>query len=368
MTNKNNKTERVTGKAEAVTIGMDLGDRSSRYCQLSQGGEVIEEGSFANTVESIGKHFSGMGRARIALEVGGQSAWISRELEKHGHQVLVANARELRGISQSDRKNDRNDAEKLARYARMDPQLLNPITHRSSERQRDLNLIRARDAIVRSRTLLVNAVRGMAKGEGLRLPPTITNTFGERAMNALPAELVSCFQPLLDAIDKLSEQIGKCDQELVQMANRYPEANRLRDVPGVGILTAVSFVLTLGDKDRFTHSRDVGAYLGLQPKQSQSGARNPQLGISKAGNGHMRKLLVQCAHHMLGRFGKDSALREWGMNKITSGGKNGKKRVIVAVARKLAVMLHRMWKTGVGYQPFFGKAEIVEVVANPVMA
>ena len=360
MTKKNSKLKGAAGTAVAQTIGIDLGDRSSVHCNLSRDGEVMEEGSFQNTVESIKKHFANIPPARIALEVGGQSSWISRELKKYGHEVLVANARDLRGISQSDRKNDRNDAEKLARYARLDPALLNPITHRDSGRQRDLNLIRARDAIVRARTQLVNSARGMAKGEGLRLPPSVTETFGQRALNLLPAELKPGLQPLLKAIDELSVNIAKCNVELEQRMESYPEAKQLREVPGVGTLTALSFVLTLGDKNRFIHSRDVGAYLGLQPKQSQSGARDPQLGISKAGNGYLRKLLVQCAHHTLGRFGKDSALRAWGLAKITSGGKNAKKRVIVAVARKLAVLLHRLWTTGAVYQPFFGRTETME--------
>lgn len=360
MTKKNSKLKGAAGTAVVQTIGIDLGDSSSVYCKLSSDGEVLEEGSFQNTIESIKKHFAEIPPVRIALEVGGQSAWISRELKKYGHEVLVANARDLRGISQSDRKNDRNDAEKLARYARLDPALLNPITHRDSSQQWDLNLIRARDALVRSRTLLINSVRGMAKGEGMRLPASVTETFGQRALNALPAELLPGLQPLLKAIDELSANVAKCNLEIEQRIESYPEAKQLREVSGVGTLTALSFVLTLGDKTRFTYSRDVGAYLGLQPKQSQSGARDPQLGISKAGNGYLRKLLVQCAHHTLGRFGKDSALRTWGLAKITSGGKNAKKRVIVAVARKLAVLLHRLWTTGVAYQPFFGKTEMVE--------
>ncbi len=208
-------------------------------------------------------NFAEIPPVRIALEVGGQSGWISRELKKYGHEVLVANARDLRGISQSDRKNDRNDAEKLARYARLDPALLNPITHRDSSQQLDLNLIRARDALVRSRTLLVNSVRGMAKGEGLRLPASVTETFGQRALNSLPAELLPGLQPLLKAIDELSANVAKCNLEIEQRIESYPEAKQLREVPGVGTLTALSFVLTLGDKTRFTYSRDVGAYLSL---------------------------------------------------------------------------------------------------------
>jgi transposase len=109
-------------------------------------------------------------------------------------------------------------------------------------------------------------------------------------------------------------------------------------------------VLTLGRRERFAHSRDVGSFLGLRPRQKQSGERDPQLGISKGGDKYLRKLLVQCAHHILGHCGKDSSLRQWGLSK--SDGGSGKKRAVIAVARKLAVLLHRMWTTGKIFQPF----------------
>lgn len=335
------------------TIGIDLGDKVSRYAILNEEGDLVEEGSFRNVASSIEKHFGGATKpARIAMEAGTQSAWIERELRRLGHEVIVADTRQLAWITASDKKNDRTDAAKLALLARADKRLLNQVQHRTAEQQAELNVIRARDALVRARTLLVNAARGSAKGFGHRLPPALTLTFGARSLASLPQMLKPALQVLLAEIDQLSQRIKDYDQQIAGLANQHEEVVRLASIPGVGAITALAFVLTLGNAARFAHSRDVGAYLGLCPKQRQSGSINPQLGISKAGNGYLRRLLVQCSQHKLGHFGKDSALRQWGLRKAQSGGKHGVKRAVTAVARKLAVVMHRMWQTGQLFQPF----------------
>jgi len=332
------------------TIGIDLGDKVSRYCMVDREGEVVEEGSFRNQVSSIEKHFGGEPR-RIALEAGAQSAWISRELKRLGHEVIVANPRELKWITSSDTKNDPVDARKLALLSRADVRLLAPVEHRSAEQQAELAVIRGRDAILRARTLLINSARSIAKGFGVRLPKSITRTFGERAVGALPEFLRSALTRLLEQIDAISRAIAGYDQQIAELAAKHPELERLESIPGVGRLTAMTFVLTLGRVERFAHSRDVAGFLGLRPKQRQSGARDPQLGISKSGDPYLRKLLVQCAHHILGHYGKDSALRQWGLAK-SEGGKKATLRAIVAVARKLSVLLHRLWVSGEFYKPF----------------
>jgi transposase len=359
---KAKNTSQITdrGAQTGETAGIDLGDKVSRYCLLNQGGQAIEEGTFRNTESSIQKSFGQWGRTRIALETGTQSGWISRLLGSYGHEVIVAHARELRGITHSNRKNDRNDAEKLARYARLDPELLHPVQHRNEQQQADLSAVRARDALMRARTLLVNAARGLAKVHGERLPPTVTKTFGQRAQEKISLVLLYALRPLLAQIDQLTHQIEHYDSLIERIAQaRYPEAIALRAIPSIGPITSLTFVLTLGDRERFSHSRDVGAYLGLQPRQQQSGEHDPQLGITKAGNSYLRKLLVQCAHYTLGHFGHDSQLRQWGLALAERGGKNAKKRAIVAVARKLAVLLHRLWVTGQTYQPFLGQPQII---------
>ena len=232
--------------------------------------------------------------------------------------------------------------------------MLKPVEHRSAQQHAQLGVIRARDALVRARTLLVNAARSLAKGCGHRLPPTVTATFGQRAQRLLPEPLRASVSGLLEQIDALGVQIQGYEQKIADLARDYPVVGRLETIPGVGTLTALTFVLTLGRAERFAHSRDVAGYLGLRPKQRQSGERDPRLGISKSGDRYLRKLLVQCAHHILGQWGKDSALRRWGLGLGQRGGKNATKTAIVAVARKLAVLLHRMWVSGEVYLPFYG--------------
>lgn len=335
-----------------LTIGIDLGDRYSHYCVLDSTGASAEEGRIQTTIEAFTKRFGNLSRSRIALEAGTHSGWVSRLLENFDHEVLVANTREIRGIGGSDNKNDRIDAEKLARYARVDPSLLSPIQPRSKEAHLDLLVIRIRERLVVARTMLINAARGVVKSMGHRLPCCGAPVFAQHCLFAIPEELRALLTPVLKQIASLTEQIEVYDAQIESLAEiRYPETNSLMSMKGVGALTALSFVLTLGDKRRFARSRDVGCYLGLRPRRSQSGEWDPQLRITKAGNRYLRKTLVQCAHYVLSR-GQDSALKRWGLKLAGRGSKNAKKRAVVAVARKLSVILHRLWVTQEFYQSF----------------
>jgi transposase len=335
-----------------ITIGMDLGDKSSRYCVLDGQGAVVEERSVATTKKGMTQAFGARKRCRIALEVGTHSPWVSRLLSAMGHEVIVANARQVKLISQSSRKDDRLDAEMLARLARVDPGLLRPIRHRSEKAQGHLVVIRVRAALVEARTSLVNAARGLAKASGERLPTCDSAQMEEEKMEGLPEALQHGLQPLVAEVASLTEKIKGCDKELEQIARtEYPETALLQQVSGVGTLIALTFVLTVEDKERFQKSRDVGCYIGLRPKRSESGESQPQLGISKEGDVYLRRMLVQGAHYILGWRGPDTDLRRWGMKLAERGGKNAKKRAIVAVARKLAVLLHRLWVTAEVYEP-----------------
>src|SRR5277367_1127089 len=295
-----------------ITIGIDLGDVWSHYCTLNQDGEVVDRGRFRTTPKAIEKWFTDVAPARVAMEAGTHSIWISAQLQELGHEVIVANVRELRAISHSDRKSDQVDAEKLARFARLDPKILRPIVHRTVAQQEALTLIRARNLVVRLRTAAVNAVRGLAKPCGHRLPASSTLCFAKRCLAVLPPGLARALGPVLHQIADMTVKIKQYDQAIKQLTEKeYPETQALLKVYGVGQLTALTYVLTLGSKERFQRSRDVGCYLGLRPKRSQSGDRDPQLGITKAGNIYLRTLLVECANHVLGRHGKDSSLRQW---------------------------------------------------------
>jgi transposase len=335
----------------AMTVGLDLGDRRSHYCLLNEDREVVEEGRIQSTEAAFRHHFEGEPRLRIALECGTHSPWVSRLLTGLGHQVIVANAREIPTITRSQSKNDRNDAELLARFAAQDPKLLSPVQHRSLGRQQDLNLIQARSTLVRARTMIVNAVRGLVKSAGSRLPACSTETLPLRARDSVPPTLKTVALPLLKQIALLNAQIGAMDKQIERLAKKYPEIGVLRTAPGVGPVVAAAYVLTL-DRPEAAANRSAGAFLGLRPGQSQSGESDPQRRISKAGDSYLRSLLVQSAQYILGRFGPDSALRRWGLKLAASGGKRGKKRAIVAVARKLAVLLHSMWRSGRCFQHF----------------
>ena len=345
--------KRAAARSEGpITIGMDVGDKTSRYCVLGENGEQLSEGSVATTRKAMAGKFSGMRRCRVAMEVGTHSPWLSRWLGSLGFEVIVANARQVQLISASSRKNDRMDAQLLARLARVDPQLLRPIRHRSEQAQADLMTIRIRAALVEARTSLVNAARGFAKAQGDRLPACDTDAMGVEKMEALPAEMRERLRPLLEQVESLTEKIHESDAKIEQIARtEYPETELLRQVSGVGILIALTFVLTVEDRDRFQKSRDVGCYVGLRPKQSESGQSQPQLRISKEGDRYLRRLLVQGAHCILSRRGPDTDLKRWGLKLAERGGKNAKKRAIVAVARKLAVLLHRLWVTAEVYEP-----------------
>jgi transposase len=269
----------------------------------------------------------------------------------------------VRLIAESDRKRDRTDAEHLARLGRMDPTLLYPIQHRSEEAQHDLAVLRARDMLVRTRANLINHFRGAVKAVGGRLPACSSASFHRKAEPHVPTALRPALLPLLATIADLTPRIRAYDTEIERaVTERYPAAQVLRQVRGVGSLTALAFLLVIADPTRFRKSREVGPYLGLVPRQSQSGEREPQLSITKAGDPLLRRLLVQSAHYITGPFGPESDLRSWGLRLAGSGSSRGKKRAVVAVARKLAVLLHRLWLTGEVYEPVAGRsAESVSV-------
>jgi transposase len=265
------------------------------------------------------------------------------------------------------KKNDRMDAEQLARLARVDPKLLSPIRHRGEEAQADLAVIRARAELVDTRTKLINCARGLAKPMGERLKPCDADQVKESLADVLGAALQKVIRPLLKSVEEISKQISVYDQEIEQIGQRYPEKKVLTQVWGVGTLIAMTYILTIEDPERFEHSRDVGPYLGLTRKQRDSGESQPELGISKAGDQLMRRLLVQGAQCILRQGAPDSDLKAWGMARLPNGSKKDgqkgskkgskatKRKAVVAIARKLAVLLHRLWVTGEVYDPQYNR-------------
>ena len=341
-------------KNSMLFVGLDLGDRHSHLVILDQDGELVEEARMPTTQASLTRRFSTLPASRVAIEVGTHSRWVSALLTRLGHEVLVADARKLRLIYGNSRKRDRADAEYLARLARLDPKLLSPIHHRSPQAQAHLAVIRARDSLVRARTQLINHARGLVKTTGARLPSCSAASFHSRTASAIPQELEPALSPILDTIASLTQRIRAYDRQIQQIADaHYPETRLLRSVPGVGPLTSLGYILTLEDPQRFRKSREVGACLGLVPRSDQSGDHDPQLHITKTGDAYLRRLLVQSAQYILGPFGPDCDLRRWGLKLAERGGKAAKKRAIIAVARKLAILLHHLWKTGEVYDPLY---------------
>ena len=342
---------------DRLTVGVDLGDQWSNYCILGLGGETLREGQFRTRRQEVGEFFQGLATSRVVIEVGTHSAWVGEVIAGLGHEVLVANAQRMEGRKRHRRKNDRIDAAKLARLGRVDPKSLYPIQHRSTEVREDLLVIRVRDSLVESRTKLISTVRGMVKTMGARVRGCSSVSFSVKAADQIPPEVRETLEPLLRLIQTLSEEIKSYEKRIEKLGNeKYMDTKLLRQVNGVGPVTSLAYVLTLETPQRFKRSRDVGPYLGLVPQQEDSGDSQPQLGISKAGDRMLRKLLVGSAHYILGPFGPDTDLRRFGMKLCQRGGKNAKKRASVAVARKLAVLLHRLWSSGEVYEPLgYGK-------------
>lgn len=358
------KELRKRAAAERLTIGLDLGDRHTHYCVLDAAGEVLVEDKLATSKAGLDGLLAELpGGCRVALEVGTHSGWISRHIGKRGHQAIVANARRIAWITQSRRKNDRIDARKLAQLARVDPALLAPIRHRGERAQQELAVIRARAALVEARTSLINAARGQTKTLGERLARCDADQVGVEMAEGLPAEVRTAVEGLLRMVAELTGEIRDYDREIHAIAERYPERELLRAIYGVGELTALAFVLTIEDQQRFKKSREVGPFLGLVPGQDQSGARDVALRITKEGDRLLRTLLVQCAHCIVRAGAPDSDLRRWAIAKLEQDQREAerkgqkkdprKKRVLVAVARRLAVLMHHLWATGEVYDPLY---------------
>ena len=333
--------------------GVDLGDRDSWVCIVDDAsGEVLERATIPTNVDGFRAYFARREPMLVALETGTHSPWASRAVAEAGHEVIVANARQLPLIFGAKHKSDARDPEKLARVARLDVRLLSPVQHRAREQQRDLSVIRSRHALVRSRTLLINAARGMVKAFGGRLPKCTADAFTKVAWPFVPSELSLSLHPIFESITTVTRQIRALEDEIERLAtDAYPQTQLLTQVPGVGNLSALAFVLTLGDPQRFSDSRMVGAYLGLAPGRRQSGDRDQPMSITKAGDQFMRVLLVQCANFILRRAAPDSDLKRHGQKLGKSGSKIAKRIAKVAVARKLAVLLHALLTSGEVYEP-----------------
>lgn len=340
----------------ARTIGIDIGDRSSYYVVVDVAGEIVEEGRLQTRTSAFQQQFGQCSSSRVVMEAGNQSRWISQVMRDWGHETIVANSRKVELIGKNQRKGDRSDAETLARLGRADLKLLYPIEHRTAEQQEDLEMIQARALLVKIRGQLVTHVRAVVKGFGERLSSCSTEAFGRKVVGEIPLGLRASLSPLLEEICRLTGQIRAYDRQIERLCQqKYPQTECVRQITGVGPVTALTFVLVISEVKRFRRSRSVGPYLGLCPGRNQSGEQDPELRITKAGHRLLRSLLVNCAQYILRTHSPDSDLKRHGEKIAQRGGKKAKKRAVVAVARKLAVLMHLLWRTGEVYEPLYAE-------------
>lgn len=336
----------------SLVIGLDVGDVRSHACVVDSTKRVVEEFSLPTTRAGFERKFR-RPRCRIILEVGPHSRWLEKHLEELGHAVLVVDARKVELIAKSTHKSDRRDARTLAHLGAGVPELLGEVIHRSEQAQADLSVLLTRSRLVDLRTQCINRVRGVLKSWGVQVPALSSRAFHRKLAGLVPPLLEPALLPLLDELLSLNLRIVRLDDEIEAIAMRYPVCERLRKVGGVGLLTSLAFVLSIDDPSRFEKSRDVGPFVGLAPRKHASGESDPQLSITRCGNPFLRWLLVQSAHYVLGPFGPDCDLKQYGTKIHQRGGKCAKKRAVVAVARKLAVLLHQLWVDPTPYDPWY---------------
>lgn len=335
------------------------------HFQIQRGdGFVLGRGKVKLTRERLEAFLGEWKGCRLVIEAGTHSPWISRLAFDCGMELVVANPRRVELISKSNSKTDRKDAALLAELGRTNKDLLAPIEHRSASAQLDLAMLRARDEVVRARTGMINHVRGVMKSNGHRAPSASADSFGRRVCASMPEELKAALQPIVSLIMAMSDQVKAYDKQLEDMADKkYPVTKLLRSIGGVGPIVSLDFVLKIENPERFANSRNVGSYVGLVSRKQNSGASDPQMHVTKAGDRELRRLLVISANYILGCFGPDCDLRRFGL-RIAGDGSNraAKKRAKVAVARKLAVLMHHLWKHGLEYDPLYNAKKQGEIV------
>lgn len=339
-------------KKKIRTIGNDVGDRFIHYCAYDAAGVVLAEGKIPTRKAAVRDFYAGIQACVVGLETGQHSSWIYHVVKAAGHEVIVANARKLQFIFRSSNKNDRRDAQQIGKFLLVDRELLSPVYMPSARIQEHVAILRARDGLVRTRTRLITMVRSLVKQSGERLPACSAAAFAGKALPLLPEHLSHTLGSVLEQIAALTQRIRAYDKMIVELIEQeYPQAKILMQIKGVGPLTALAYVLRIVDPSRFSSSRSLGPYVGLVPKLDQSGNSDPQLGITREGDMLLRRYLVSAAQYILGPFGEDSDLRRAGMRIIDRGGRHAKKRAVIAVARKLAVLMHRLWITDAVYEP-----------------
>ncbi len=332
-----------------IHVGIDVHQKSSQVCELSEEGVILETSQIPSTETAYRRWFLNRKPMHIVIECGGSSRWVARLLREMKHEVLVVNSRRVRLIAESSLKTDKIDAEVLARLSCFGRGLLRPVYQRGEEANILQTRLRVRSTLVRSRTAMINSIRGVVRSFGFRIPGRSISRFtvGYASLK-LSSDLRKTLDPLFATVVELTMRIEILTRRLSKDSRKDERFRRLQTVPGVGPMVSLAFVSLIDNPHRFRKSRHVGAYLGLRPRIRQSGSNEQRGSITKEGNAELRCLLVQAAHSLL-RCRQDSALRNWGLA-LTD--RIGKKKAVVAIARKLAVLLHRLWVNEENFIPF----------------
>lgn len=335
----------VKGEQKKIYVGFDVSQKTIEiFCVC---GEKTSNGSvkIANNKSAIQGFLQNFKKPRqvcVVMETGTHSAWLSRFIGNLGFEALVAHARDLALIYAADKKNDALDAEKLARLAQADRKLLHPIEHMDEERQKDLIILKSRALLVKQRTQTVNSIRGHMRSLGLDDSELTIKNMKKKALPGLPKEVQSLLAPLIQHLSYLNMGIEDFDRKIAQLCKKYRTTELLRKVKGIGPEISLAFVLLVGDPRRFRNAASLASYFGLVPRQNQSGETDKPLGITKTGNTTMRALLIQGAQYILGPFGEDSELRDFGKRIESRGGKIAKRKARVAVARKIVTLFYAL--------------------------
>lgn len=348
----NQQKETAVNAHDSTTIGLDLGNTFNKAVGLDAGGNVVLREDLRNDAATMKAFFEAHRGATVAMETGTHCRWIAALAAECGCHPVVGNARKLRLISESSRKNDWADAQKLARLCRSDRSLLHPVELHDDRHHRLYQLLRQRDALVSMRTALVNQLRGFAKAGGTMLPRCDARSFLS-LRDSMPPEFLRDFKPLLKTLEDLAKRIAAAEAILAEFVRRHfrKTDELLQTVPGVGPVASAAFIALVPDPGRFKSAREAGPYFGLVPKQDQSGDGDRPCRITHEGSSFMRKTLVNAANALLRKSARDTALKRFGERLGRRGqGKVVRRKAKVALARKLAVTMLAMARSGEDYR------------------
>lgn len=364
------KKNELKGRLMTDFIGIDIGDKVNFVCTLNNKGEILFRKEIDNNKEAMEEYFDSIEKASIVFEVGSHSPWISRLLVGIGHDVFICNPRQLAAVSQNLKKSDEEDCLILAQLLLTGKHLLKQVHHANEDKMRDFLLIKSRRALVKCRTMLINTARGVVKSFGERISPKLTaDAFHKHAGDSLTKETFKNIKDLVDVIGKTTEQILKYEKDIdAKIKKKYPVAQLLQTINGVGPITSLAFVLTIDDPKMFEKSRTLGAYFGLVPRRDQSGNKDKQLSITKAGSKLVRSLLLNCANYILSSKGEDNQIKRFGL-KIRGDGTSKAKanKAKVAVARKICVIMHQLWVSNKPFAAILGNEKEESPTENNII-